>query len=54
MAEFIEDNNLLHTFQSVSRKDHGTQTAPIKITDDIRENMGNRKLTISKWQYRFA
>ncbi|XP_044585968.1 uncharacterized protein LOC123266005 [Cotesia glomerata] len=43
---YLEDNELLDPFQSGFRKHHSTQSALLRLTDDIRQAMDKNKLTI--------
>lgn len=43
---FLNDNSILYKYQSGYRTSYSTQTALIRVTDDIRSAMDNRKLTI--------
>lgn len=46
MCKFVNDNNLLFKYQSGYRPYYSTQTALVRVTDDIRYAMDNRKLTV--------
>lgn len=46
MCSFIDDNNILNKYQSGYRRSYSTQTALIRVTDDIRYAIDNRKITI--------
>lgn len=46
MNNYVSSNNLLTNFQSGYRKFFNTQTALIKVTDDIRSAMDRRELTV--------
>ena len=43
---FIEEKGLLDEFQAGYRTNHGTQTALLKLTDDIRVGITNKKVTL--------
>lgn len=43
---FIENNNILYKYQSGYRTGYSTQTALVKITDDIRQAIDKRQLTL--------
>lgn len=43
---YLESNDFLGRYQSGFRKNHSTQTALLKLTDDIRHSMDNNKLTL--------
>lgn len=46
ISKFIEDNNILYKYQSGYRSMFSTQTALIRITDDIRLAMDKRRVTL--------
>ncbi len=46
LSHFLFSNSLLSSFQSGFRPGHSTVTALVKITDDIRLAMENKKLTV--------
>lgn len=46
VVTYLEGNNLFGPFQSGFRKHHSTQTALLKLTDDIRQSMDKNQLTI--------
>lgn len=46
LERFLCSNNLLNPFQSGFRAGHSTTTALVKITDDIRQAMDDRKVTV--------
>ena len=46
LIEFLEKNNLLSTLQSGFRKHYSTQSALVKITDDIRSGIDKGMVTI--------
>lgn len=46
LSTFLRNNNLLSPFQSGFRSSHSTSTALIKITDDIRSAIDDKKLTL--------
>ena len=46
ITDFLSHNNYLNPFQSGFRPNHSTRTALIQVTDDIREAMDNRLLTL--------
>ncbi|XP_044575217.1 uncharacterized protein LOC123259023 [Cotesia glomerata] len=46
ITSYLEDTELFDPFQSGFRKHHSTQTALLRLTDDIREAMDKSKLTI--------
>lgn len=43
---FLNKQNLLNPFQSGFRSGHSTTTALIKVADDVRLGMDNKKLTV--------
>ncbi|XP_071652781.1 uncharacterized protein [Temnothorax longispinosus] len=47
ITNFLEENDILDPFQSAYRKDFSTQTALIRILDDIRLAVDRRKVTIA-------
>ncbi|XP_077270955.1 uncharacterized protein LOC143902128 [Temnothorax americanus] len=47
ITNFLEENDILDPFQSAYRKDFSTQTALIRILDDIRLAADRRKVTIA-------
>lgn len=46
LSQYLQSHSLLNTFQSGFRSAHSTNTALIKITDDIRFAMDDRQLTL--------
>ena len=46
VVKFLDNNSKLHNFQSGFRKFHSTETALLRVTDDIRLAMDQRKCTI--------
>jgi hypothetical protein len=44
--DFLSSNNLLDKFQSGFRKGHSTQTALVRVTEDIRFSIDNKKVTV--------
>lgn len=46
VCEFVNENSILNKYQSGYRSSFSTQTALVKITDDIRHSMDNRQLTV--------
>jgi hypothetical protein len=46
LSDFLTQNNILNPFQSGFRRSHSTETALIKITDDIRSAMDRSQCTI--------
>lgn len=46
LSQYLQSNNLLTPFQSGFRTAHSTCTALIKIIDDIRSSIDQRKLTL--------
>lgn len=46
MTNFLSKNNLLNPLQSGFRAGHSTTTALLKVTEDIRDNMENSKVTV--------
>ncbi|XP_020297159.1 uncharacterized protein LOC109861772 [Pseudomyrmex gracilis] len=47
MMEYLESRKLLDSFQNAYRKNHSTQTALIRVLDDVRQAADMRKVTIS-------
>ncbi|XP_077265150.1 uncharacterized protein LOC143899065 [Temnothorax americanus] len=47
ITNFLEENDILDPFQSAYRKDFSTQTALIRILDDIKLAADRRKVTIA-------
>ena len=45
LSTFLEDQNLLPTYQSAYHKHHSTETAVLNICDEILENEEHNKLT---------
>ena len=45
LCPYIEDNNLLPSYQSAYRKFHSTETAILAVTNNILWNMENQKVT---------
>ena len=45
LSVFLRDNNLLYELQSAFRSGHSTETALIRIKDQILENMDNVEVT---------
>ena len=45
ITEYLNRNNLLDPFQAEFRRHHSTQTALIKLTDDIRMAIDKKKVT---------
>ena len=46
LREFIENNNLLTEYQSGFRNNHSCTTALMSVSEDIRSNIRNNKLTV--------
>lgn len=46
IVKFIEDNNILDPRQSGYRRSYSTQTALLRVCDDVRKNIDDRRLTI--------
>jgi hypothetical protein len=46
LTSFLNRNDLMNPFQSGFRSGHSTATALVKITDDIRAGMDDRKVTV--------
>lgn len=46
IKQYIDDNNILYKYQSGYRSFYSTQTALIKVTDDIRSAIDKRQLTL--------
>lgn len=46
LVKFLNDRNLFHPMQSGFRFGHSTTSALLKVTGDIREAVGNRKLCL--------
>ena len=44
---FIEEKGLLDEFQTGYRANHSTQTALLKLTDDIRVGIRNNQVTLT-------
>ena len=42
---FLSNNNLLYELQSAFRSGHSTETALIRLTDQILKNMDNDEVT---------
>ena len=45
ISVFLRDNNLLYELQSAFRSGHSTETALIRLTDQILKNMDNDEVT---------
>ena len=45
MSSYLQANNLVDDLQTAYRTGHSTQTALIKLTDDIRQGIDRRRLT---------
>ena len=45
LSVFLRDNNLLYELQSTFRSGHSTETALIRLTDQILKNMDNDEVT---------
>ena len=45
LSVFLRDNNLLYELQSAFRSGHSTETALIRLTDQIVKNMDNDEVT---------
>ena len=45
LSVFLRDNNLLYELQSAFRSGHSTETALIRLTDQILKNMDNDEVT---------
>ena len=52
LSVFLHNNNLLYELQSAFRSGHSTETALIRLTDQILKNMDNDEVTGSGF-YRF-
>ncbi|CAH2095156.1 unnamed protein product [Euphydryas editha] len=46
LSTYLNEHSLLNSFQSGFRPGHGTVSALIKVTDDIRWGMDNKQITI--------
>lgn len=46
MIQYLESNNLIDPLQTGFRKNHSTQTALLKLADDIRTGMDSKLLTV--------
>ena len=46
LSEYLNENNLMDPYQTGFRRGHSTQTALIKLCDDVRASVENRKVTI--------
>lgn len=47
MVEYLEPNNLLDPYQNAYRRGYSTETALIRVLDDVREAADQRKVTIA-------
>ena len=45
LTNYLNENNLIFKYQSAFRENHSTETALIKLTDELLFNMDNDKLT---------
>ena len=45
LSVFLRDNNLLYELQSAFRSGHSTETALIRLMDQILKNMDNDEVT---------
>ena len=43
---FLQDNNILNKFQSGFRKGHSTETALVKVTDDLKVSADNKNVSV--------
>lgn len=46
ISKYVANNQILSPYQSAYRKHYSTQTALVKVIDDIRRAMDNREITI--------
>ena len=46
LVDYINDNNLSEVFQSAYRSNHSTETAPIRVYNDIAPSIDNRRSVI--------
>ena len=45
LTNYLNENNLIFKYQSAFRENHSTETALIKLTDELLFNMDNDKVT---------
>ena len=45
LTNYLNENNLIFTYQSAFRENHSTETALIQLTDNLLFNMDNEKVT---------
>ena len=51
LHKHLEDHNLYPVFQSAYRREHNTETALLRVVDDILHNMNRQHVTIFEFSF---